>query len=175
MKPWFRGELIILRNIARSDGTVTTAIPAITVQDERDLLAVFIPQGTRFKNNWHVSANQRASSVASIVPSGKRHYQDVECQTPSLRLYLSGFSYSVGIMFDQNGIFTGWYGNLEAPFIRTKLGLTPATTRSMSWQTQLGTGAGRIRRSLSGDASWVWIQRRIKRGCGRQGGILSGG
>lgn len=49
------GNIIVLRNIARSDGTVTTAVPAIVLQDSDNLLATYIPQGTIFQNNWVVS------------------------------------------------------------------------------------------------------------------------
>ncbi|MCB0087144.1 MAG: DUF402 domain-containing protein, partial [Caldilineaceae bacterium] len=28
-----------------------------------------------------------------------------------------------GLSFDASGSFTGWYGNIEAPFVRTPLGI----------------------------------------------------
>lgn len=122
MEQWKRGEIIVVRNIARSDGTVTTAIPALVMHDD-DLLALYIPSGTQYKNNWVVPAEQRVASVGAIIPSAQRRYRELICQSDSLRLYLPNFGYSVGLTFDKQGEFKSWYGNLEAPFIRTKLGI----------------------------------------------------
>lgn len=128
--PWVYGDTVVVRNIARSDGTVTTAIPAIAIRDhssdplgERTLLALYIPQGTSFKDNWVVPPEQRAESVHTIVPSAQRQYRDRICRNDSVRLYLPGCGYSVGLVFDENGDFVSWYGNLEAPFVRTMLGI----------------------------------------------------
>lgn len=123
MDRWRQGDTLVLRNIARSDGTVTTAIPAIVVCDEPEILAVYIPHGTRFKNNWAVPPEQRVAAVTSALPSAQRQYQDRVCKNNSIRLYLPGRSYSVGVTFDDQDHFVSWYGNLEAPFHRTRLGI----------------------------------------------------
>ncbi|MEZ4859929.1 MAG: DUF402 domain-containing protein [Caldilineaceae bacterium] len=119
---WKFGASIVVRNLARSDGTVTTAIPAVVLTDD-DLLALYIPAGTKYKNNWLVSSEQRAAAVDSITPSAQRKHHELVCQNDSLRLYLPNRGYSVGLTFDQQGEFVSWYGNLEAPFIRTPLGI----------------------------------------------------
>ena len=123
MPQWQQGDTLIVRNIARSDGTVTTATPAITISEERDLLALYIPQGTPFKDNWVVSPEQRAASVDDVVPSAQRHYRDLIHRNDSIRLYLPGHGYSIGLSFDEQRGFVSWYGNLEAPFVRTRLGI----------------------------------------------------
>jgi hypothetical protein len=120
---WRHGDTMVVRNIARSDGTVTTAIPAIAIRDDQDLLALFIPRGTPFKNNWVVSPERRVASVQAIVPSAQRQHQDLEWWHDTIRLYLPGYSFSVWLTFDDNGNFVSWYGNLEAPFVRTRLGI----------------------------------------------------
>jgi len=123
MKYWNRGDTVVVRNIARSDGSVTTAIPTIVISDNQDLLAVYIPEGTPFKNNWVIPPEQRVVSVHSIVPSAQRQHRDLVWWNNAIRLYLSGFSYSVWLNFDDDGEFTSFYGNLEAPFIRTRIGI----------------------------------------------------
>jgi hypothetical protein len=120
---WNEGDTVILRNIARSDGSVTTAVPAIVICDERDLLAVYIAKGTPFKNNWVIPPEQRVASVAAIVPSAQRQHQNLLWWYNSIRLYLPGNSYSIWLNFDESGEFASYYCNLEAPFIRTELGI----------------------------------------------------
>lgn len=120
---WEAGSTIILRNIAKSDGSVTTAIPAVVLQDTEKLLATFIPKGTPFKNNWIIPADQRVASVDGIVPSAKRQYKELVWRNHTIRLYLDSYGFSVWLNFSNDGLFTSWYGNLEAPFVRTPIGI----------------------------------------------------
>jgi hypothetical protein len=123
MGQWSYGDTLIVRNIARSDGAVTTALPTIVIRDEPDLLALYIPKGTPFKDNWVVPPAERVASVGAIVPSAQRQFRDLVCQTNSIRLYLPNRGYSVGLVFNEQDEFVSWYGNLEAPFVRTPLGI----------------------------------------------------
>jgi hypothetical protein len=123
IKFWDHGDTVVIRNIARSDGSVTTAIPAIAISDDTDLLALYIPKDTPFKNNWVIPPEQRVSSVQSIVPSAQRQHRDLIWWNDTIRLYLQGYSYSIWLNFDEDSKFISWYGNLEAPYVRTSIGI----------------------------------------------------
>jgi hypothetical protein len=123
MGQWSYGDTLIVRNIALSDGAVTTAFPTIVICDDQDLLALYIPKGTAFKDNWVVPPEERAASVSAIVPSAQRQFRDLVCRTNSIRLYLPNRGYSIGLVFSEQDEFVSWYGNLEAPFVRTILGI----------------------------------------------------
>lgn len=123
IKFWHHGDTVVIREIDRFDGTVVAAIPSIAISDEADLLVLYIPRGTTFKNNWFTPPEQRVASLHAIVPSAQRPYRDLIWRTNHLRLYLSGYSYSIWLKFDENGTFKSWYGNLEAPYLRTSIGI----------------------------------------------------
>ena len=117
------GDTLIVRNIARSDGTVTTATPTIVVNDEPTILVLYIPKGTRYQNNYVISPEERAAAVDTMIPSAQRQYREKVSQNNSLRLYVPGYSYSIGLTFADDGRFMSWYGNLEAPYVVTPIGI----------------------------------------------------
>ncbi len=123
MASWIPEQLIVLRNIAKSDGSVTTAIPAVVLQDDGRCLATLIVRGTPFKNNWVIPADQRVESVENITPSSQRTYKELSWWNHTIRLYLYDFGYSVWLNFDKDNRFESWYGNLEAPFVTTPIGI----------------------------------------------------
>ena len=63
MNCWNPGDTLVIRYIARSDGSVTMAIPAIVIHDD-DLLATYVPAGTRFMDNWVVPEAERDTAVS---------------------------------------------------------------------------------------------------------------
>ncbi|MEM8863204.1 MAG: DUF402 domain-containing protein [Chloroflexota bacterium] len=120
---WLPDQTIVLRNIAKSDGSVTTAIPAVVLQDDGRCLATLIAKGTPFMNNWVIPADQRVESVENIIPSAQRSYKDLIWRNHTIRLYLHGFGFSIWLNFDADNNFESWYGNLEAPFVKTPIGI----------------------------------------------------
>jgi hypothetical protein len=83
---------------------------------------VYIPAGTLGKSNWMVPPDRRVAAVGSLPRSGLREYRDVELQE-QVRLYLPGEWFGVGLSFDASRAVTSWYGNLQAPFVRTPIGI----------------------------------------------------
>jgi hypothetical protein len=120
---WSQGDTIVVRVIARSDGSVASATPAIVIRDDETVLAVFVPPGTVSKDNYVVPDGERASAARNIGPSRERQHQDRTWQVPTVRLYTPGEAFSVWLFFNPAGDFVSWYGNLESPFLRTELGI----------------------------------------------------
>lgn len=123
MNPWLPGDTVIVRHIARSDGSVAMALPTIAIRDDAQVLALYVPPGTTAKDNYVVPAAQRAAAVDTMKPSRERQHIDRTWSTGAIRLYLPGQAFSVWLFFNEQHEFTGWYGNLEAPFVRTRLGI----------------------------------------------------
>lgn len=113
----------MIRMLANSDGTVVTATPSIAITDDDDVLAVYIAAGTVGRSNWVVSEAERVTAIDSMPRSDLREHRDVVIDREQVRLYLPGAGFSVGLSFGREGELVSWYGNLEAPFARTPIGI----------------------------------------------------
>jgi protein associated with RNAse G/E len=122
MKYWLKGDTIVIRNIAKSDGSVSMAIPAIAICDD-DILALYVPPGTTYKDNYVIAPQDRVSAVTTSLPSNERPYVDRVWSRPTIRLYLPDAAFSVWAFFNEQAQFVSWYGNLEAPYLRTSIGI----------------------------------------------------
>ena len=122
MDRWQSGETLVIRYIARSDGSVAMAIPAIVIRDD-DILATYVPAGTMFKDNWVVPEAERVTAVSTIKPSAERTHIERIWHTNTIRLYLPKKAFSAWLFFTESWQLSAYYGNLEAPFIRTPLGI----------------------------------------------------
>lgn len=123
MSYWRKGDAVVLRNIARSDGTVTTAVPALCLGDSDRSLAAYIAKGTAFKNNYAVPTENRVDAVSSALPSARREHKDLTWWQHTVRIYLPAAFYSVSFFYDEQWELRAYYGNLEAPFVRTPIGV----------------------------------------------------
>jgi hypothetical protein len=123
MHRWSPGDTVVVRYLARSDGTVATALPAVAIRDQADLLALYVPPGTVMMDNYIVAAEDRVAAVGQAPPSAERRHAERRWTVPTIRLYLAGEAFSVWAFFDDEGRFASWYGNLEAPFVRTEIGI----------------------------------------------------
>jgi hypothetical protein len=120
VKRWARGETVVVRNIARSDGSVTAALATIAIADDA-ALALYVPVGTIAKDNYVVP--DRAAAVGIVPPSRQRPFVERVWQQATIRIYLPETAFSVWLFFGADGGFTSWYGNLEAPYRRTPIGI----------------------------------------------------
>jgi len=123
MASWSFGETVVARNIARSDGGVTTAIPMICICDDDDCLALYLPAGSRWLDNYNVAQGDRVAAVGQMPPARERAHLERTWTLPVIRLYLPETPFSAWLFFGPDWSFTAWYGNLEAPYQRTSIGI----------------------------------------------------
>lgn len=107
---WNPGETAVLRYITRQ-GKPGMAWPCTVVQDEPEILALFIPKGTSYLN-WHNIDGRR-----ELHPSAWRR--------DTLRLMFPDSPYSVWLFWDEGPghAFRNYYVNFEEPYRRTSIGV----------------------------------------------------
>jgi len=123
---WQRGDQITMRYVGHSHRHVRgrpgvlQGWPYVVVKDTPDMLALWMPVGTRMKRvDMADRTNQLNDHIHGEHPADE--FRRGEC----LRLMLPGKPYSIWLHWSQNSPhrFTGWYVNLEAPFVRTEIGV----------------------------------------------------
>jgi len=112
------GQSVLLRETLQ--GRVRSAQPQIVVQDQPDLLVLYIPAGTR----WMVPV---ALDGGRPGPSSRLNGEwilkyDEWRSFNRLTMKILTADYSVEIYYNADGSLRGWYINLEEPFYRTALG-----------------------------------------------------
>ena len=113
------GTRIVLREVFR--GKVYSAKPMIVVRDDSDLIALYIPPGTLFKQPTTLDGSR---VTPTAVANGSWKLSDAIWRGPndSIRLVVPGESYSVIPSWDQRRKLRFWYINLEQPLCRTAFG-----------------------------------------------------
>jgi predicted RNA-binding protein associated with RNAse of E/G family len=113
------GQTIVLREILQK--RVRSAQPQIVVQDETDLLVLYIPVGTRWKLPFALNGG-RAGPSSRL--KAEWILKDVEWHGLNrLMMTIPGADYSVEIFRNAaDGSLRGWYINLEDPLRRSTLG-----------------------------------------------------
>ena len=115
------GQTILLRELWQ--GNVWSARPAIVVQDEPELIILYIPAGTG--TNWKraIALDGTPATIENRLRSGWL-LEDVEwLGFDLLRMTIPGANYSVLIFWNtDDGSLQRWYINLEDPLRRTALG-----------------------------------------------------
>jgi len=105
---WSEGDVVALRELWK--GRVWKARPWIVVRDDRDLLALWIPQGAPTK-----------VPPGSGIPRDEWTLEDGEFGADALRLVTPGEPHSI-LLFFHEGAFHHWYVNLERPLTRSRVG-----------------------------------------------------
>jgi hypothetical protein len=108
------GEVVVRREILRDE--VWFAFSTICVEDSPDLLALFLPTGTRF-----------GYPETGVFPAGRHPWQphhDRWSGHGKLMLHRPGEAHSIDVFWSgPDRAFAGWYFNLQDPFRRTPIGI----------------------------------------------------
>ena len=112
---WSRGDSVAVREIWH--GRVWKARPWIVVQDEPDLLVLWLPAGSR-------TMVPKGKPVLPLgdwaLEEGRFGMSDAHPGTSALRLTRPGSSHSILLFFRAE--FYAWYVNLERPLTRSPVG-----------------------------------------------------
>lgn len=124
---WAPGDCITLRYVGhalrdrgRNEAGLLQGWPYVVVQDTPSLLALWMPVGTHMKL---IDMADRKRVLPDLVHGA--HPYDPMRRGEVLRLMPPGRSYSIWLHWspDAERRFLGWYVNLEAPFVRTAIGV----------------------------------------------------
>jgi Protein of unknown function (DUF402) len=108
---WSRGDVVCLREIW--DGRVWTARPWIVVEEQADLVVLWIPRGAPTK----VPAENEIEPMAR----GDWTLVDGTWELPALRFHERGAAHSV-LVFLRDGELDVFYVNMEEPWRPTPIG-----------------------------------------------------
>jgi Protein of unknown function (DUF402) len=137
------GERIVLQEIWR--GRLWAARPMTVVRDDGDLVALWFPQGTRWKAPTTPPTRRRAPTraerFAESLTLGDWTFTDLVWDVSTLWLMRPGEWHAVWVSWLANGRHLGWYVNLQEPFRRSSLGfqtmdlmLDVIVERDRSWR-----------------------------------------
>ena len=123
---WLRGDQITVRYVGHSHRYVPgrpgvlMGWPYVVVEDTPSLLALWMPIVARMKR---LDLAHRNNPLEDFIHG--EHPFDEFRRGDCLRLMLPGKPYSIWLHWSRTSPrrFTGWYVNLEAPFVRTDIGV----------------------------------------------------
>ena len=120
LAPFFKaGEQVVLREWF--GGAVFSARPEIVVQNTADLLALYIPAGTQWKQPGRSSGGRVA--IPGLLTGDWALFDAVWTGSDCLRLTIPGAPYSVLVFWtEDHTAVSRWYINLEEPLHRTAVG-----------------------------------------------------
>ncbi len=117
------GEQVLVQEIWR--GEVWAARPMTVVRDEDDFVALWFPEGTRWKapvpspgRSWESS---RGEWIATCLELGEWAFVDREWDVTTLVLLRPGEWHALWVSW-RDGEHLSWYVNLQEPFRRTSKG-----------------------------------------------------
>lgn len=117
------GEQVVYQEVWRD--AVWAARPMTVVRDEDDLVALWFPEGTRYKAPTTPPTRPREESrgerLATCLERGDWIFVDREWDVSTLVLVRPGDWHALWVSW-RDGKHLGWYVNLQEPFRRTSKG-----------------------------------------------------
>ena len=121
---WSPGDTVILQEVWRD--RVWAARPMRVVRDEDDFVALWFPEGTRWKAPTTPDGLPRAESrgerLATCLARGAWRFVDATWDVETLCLLRAGEWHAVWVSWLPGGEHWGWYINLQEPYERTTCG-----------------------------------------------------
>jgi hypothetical protein len=114
-----RGHVVALRYLT-TDGRIEMCWPCRVVEDNEQLLALFIAAGSRYKAGPKRTAAEKLSMARIALPPDEYVWRK-----DTLRLMFPGRQHSVWLSWMNTGSsrrFSGYFVNMEEPFRRTRVG-----------------------------------------------------
>jgi hypothetical protein len=122
MKRGSLGDTVVVRYQSRERDVVAEGYLMTCIEDSPERLVLFFPHGTSFMGFCHLPPKGRADRVANPLPSRRREPQI--WQNHTLRFLYPGEAYQIWALWrGDSWDFVRWYVNLEAPFVRTVIGV----------------------------------------------------
>ena len=119
-EPWPAGGVVVLQELWR--GKLWDARPLTVVQDHDDSLALWIPEGTRYKLPTTPSSRPKAASravwMAECMVAMDWELSDRHWDGSSLYLMQPGKRYAVWVSWKPLGHHSGWKVNFQEPYRR---------------------------------------------------------
>ena len=119
---WNAGDTVVFRYIAR-DESIAQAIPTRVIEHTNDPLALHVADGTLIRSVPDIPAEERAAALDTVAPAAERPKIERAWENHCIRLHLPGESFSVWLLFGPDWKLNWWYGNLEAPYVQTPIGI----------------------------------------------------
>lgn len=126
-KHWQPGETVVMRYHARDHGVIAGGYPTTCIEDSEDRLVLYLRHGTPYLGYPHLPVEGRAERVAErggTPPRPLRERVPLTWRNDTVRFFIPGRAFQVWAGWNEGSWdFAWWYVNLEAPFVRTEVGI----------------------------------------------------
>lgn len=124
---WQPGETVVVRYQARDHDVIASGYPMTCVEDTGDRVVLFFAHGTEYLGYPHLPSDGRAELVAARAELPRKPLRErvpLVWQNSMLRFFFPGRAFQIWAAWREDSWdFAWWYVNLEAPPVRTAIGL----------------------------------------------------
>jgi hypothetical protein len=124
---WQPGETVVVRYVARDHDVIAGGYPMTCIEDSEDRLILYLAHGTPYLGYRHLPTEGRAELVQQRASRPRRPLREripLTWHNDMLRFFIPGRAYQVWAAWNEDTWdFAWWYVNLEAPFVRTEVGV----------------------------------------------------